>query len=126
MLEASASQMGATRRRRTQALCFGVALLLASLACPRAARANDGPPAPIDENSTLAQWKAAPTSARSLLAVTLAKKRLPPDPDKLELAKTAMEISGCLTATAKDPRFAGWLVAPTSKTCLEAEERPAK
>ena len=56
----------------------------------------------------------------------MARKHLPAEATKLELATAAMEITGCLTATAKDPRFAAWPLAPTAKTCLTAPERPAQ
>lgn len=84
------------------------------------------PAAELTENSTLSQWKAASASERSQLAVAMARTRLPPEATKLELATAAMEISGCLTTTAKDPRFDAWTLAPTATTCLTAPELPAK
>ena len=36
-----------------------------------------------------------------------------------------MEISGCLSATARDERFGGWKVAATAATCLTAPEKEA-
>jgi len=122
-------------------------LLIATCACQQVAHAGDeaavaDPPVgetqaadaaevqpttfELTETSTLLQWKTASASERSRLAVAMARKHLPAEAAKLELATAAMEISGCLTATAKDPRFAAWTLAPTAKTCLTAPERPAK
>jgi hypothetical protein len=80
----------------------------------------------LTEQSTLAQWKSADAESRSKVAVAIARKRLAADATRLEVATAAMEISGCLTATARDARFDAWQVEPTAKTCLEAPERPAK
>ena len=80
----------------------------------------------LSEQSTLAEWKLASAEARSEVAVAIARKRLAADASKLEVATAAMEISGCLSATARDPRFDAWQVAPTAATCLDAPERPAK
>ena len=77
-------------------------------------------------DSTLAEWQQASATERSQVAVALAKNRLAPDASKLDVAKTAMEISGCLSATAKDSRLGAWKVAPTATTCLDAPEREAK
>ena len=74
----------------------------------RASRAHPGP------------WGPSPITS------ALARQRLAPDASKLEVASTAMEISGCLTATARDSRFDAWPLAPTAATCLTAPERPAK
>jgi len=57
------------------------------------------------------------------VAVALAHNRLDVSASKLDLAKTAMEISGCLTRTAQEPRAAAWKVAATAGTCLDAPER---
>lgn len=80
----------------------------------------------LTETSTLLQWKVASASERSRMSVAMARKHLPAEATKLELATAAMEITGCLTATAKDLRLAAWTLAPTAKTCLTAPERPAK
>lgn len=98
---------------------------------PREIQAADSADAPspateLTENSTLSQWKAASAPERSQLAVAMARARLPSEATKLELATAAMEISGCLTTTARDPRFDAWTLAPTATTCLTAPERPAK
>ncbi len=77
-------------------------------------------------DSTLAEWKAAPSSDRSRVAVALSRNRLPADASKLDIAKMAMEITGCVSATAKDERMNGWKVAPTAATCLTAPEREPK
>ncbi len=93
------------------------------LACAGAAQAG---PTTLSGDSTLAEWTAASAAERSQVAVALAKNRLAPDASKLDVAKTAMEISGCLSATAKDSRLGGWKVAPTATTCLTAPERESK
>jgi hypothetical protein len=77
----------------------------------------------LGSESTLADWKAAAPDERSKLAVAIAPKRLPADTPKLDIAKRAMEISGCLTKTAGDERFAKWTVEPTATTCLTAPEK---
>ena len=79
----------------------------------------------LDADSTLTQWKAADASARSRLSVEIARKRLGDKPDRLELARTAMEITGCVSRTASDARFGGWKVGATASTCLTAPEKPA-
>ena len=80
----------------------------------------------LSGDSTLADWSAASATERSGVAVALAKTRLAADATKLDVAKMAMEISGCLSATAKDPRLGAWKVAPTATTCLTAPEREAQ
>ena len=80
----------------------------------------------LSGDSTLADWRAAPSSEHSRVAVALAKNRLGPDATKLDIAKMAMEITGCVSVTAKDSRFEAWKVAPTATTCLTAPERPQK
>ena len=80
----------------------------------------------LSGDSTLTEWQAAASSERSEVAVALARNRLAPDASKLDIAKVAMEISGCLSATAKDSRLGGWKVAPTATTCLTAPERESK
>ncbi len=77
-------------------------------------------------DSTLAEWRAATAAERSQVAVALAKNRLAADAGKLEIATAAMEISGCLSATARDTRLDAWKVAPAAATCLSAPERPKK
>lgn len=77
-------------------------------------------------DSTLAHWREAPATERSHLAVLLARKRLPKDASKLEVATAAMEISGCLTATSGNPSYAAWQIEATAITCLTATERGAK
>lgn len=77
-------------------------------------------------DSTLAEWTKATAAERSRVAVALAKNRLEPTATKLEIAKTAMEITGCVSSTARDARFAAWKVAPTAATCLTAPEKPSK
>ena len=77
-------------------------------------------------DSTLAQWRTATPTERSRVAVALARNRLAPDANKLEVATAAMEITGCLTATARDAKFDAWKVAPTAATCLSAPERKEK
>jgi hypothetical protein len=109
------------------------ACVVAAIAAAAAARADEAPAghahrhhaAKLSETSTLAQWKAASASDRSEVAVAIARAKLAPTATKLEVATAAMEISGCLTATARDSRFEAWQVAPTATTCLTAPERPA-
>jgi hypothetical protein len=110
------------RRRRAAYFAFVAALL----ALPGAASPGGGSGTKLTEQSTLADWKTADAEARSEVAVAIARKRLAADATRLEVATAAMEISGCLTATARDARFDAWQVEPTAKTCLEAPERPAK
>ena len=137
---------GTTRRRLRLAACVAATLLAAAYGWQRAPHAGDEPapssPLPgagqaaaptntppaaagLTEDSTLAQWKTASRSDRSRVAVALAHKRLGLDAGKLEIATTAMEISGCLTATGRDSRFDAWTLEPTAATCLTAPERPA-
>ena len=52
--------------------------------------------------------------------------RVVPTATKLEIATAAMEITGCVTSTARDARLDAWQIAPTAATCLDAPERPAK
>jgi len=134
-----------TRARLRLAACALAALLAASCSWQGTAGDEPAPSSPIPvadravaptdpmptttqlgADSTLAQWRTATTSARSQLAVALARQRLAPDASKLEVASTAMEISGCLTATARDSRFDAWPLAPTAATCLTPPQRPAK
>lgn len=75
--------------------------------------------------STLAEWKVASTEARSEISVAIARKRLGAAAAKLDVAKAAMEITGCVSATARDSRFESWKVEPTAATCLDAPEKPA-
>jgi hypothetical protein len=77
-------------------------------------------------DSTLADWQAATPAARSQVAVALARNRLSPEASKLDVAKLAMEITGCVSATARDARLGGWKVSPTATTCLTAPERDKK
>lgn len=84
----------------------------------------DGAPDPLTADSTLARWLAATADERTPIAVALARNFLKPDASKLEIARAAMEITGCLTRTAKDPKLSAWKVAPTANICLTAEERP--
>jgi len=78
----------------------------------------------LTETSTLAEWRAASGAERSRLAVEVSRKRLGPGAADLAVATAAMEITGCLSATARDPRFQAWTVAPTAATCLSAPEHP--
>lgn len=78
----------------------------------------------LTDTSTLAEWNAARPANRNALAVSIARTRLPPAATKLELATAAMEITGCVTKTASDARFAGWQVGPTAASCLTAPETP--
>lgn len=78
----------------------------------------------LTETSTLAEWNAARAANRNALAVSIARAKLPPTATKLELATAAMEITGCVTKTASDARFAGWQVGPTAASCLTAPETP--
>lgn len=77
----------------------------------------------LSGESTLGEWKTASATDRSRVAVLLAKKQLPPNVNHLDLATAAMEITGCLSATATDQRFLAWKVAPTALTCLTAPEQ---
>lgn len=77
----------------------------------------------LNGNSTLAEWRSATPAARSRIAVALAKTHLAPDAAKLEVATVAMEITGCLSKTASDPKFDNWRVATTAGTCLTAPEK---
>jgi hypothetical protein len=92
----------------------------------------DPPPAPaasaatLTGDSTLAEWRSATAAARSQVAVSLARNRLAADASKLDVAKLAMEITGCVSATARDSRLDGWKVSPTANTCLTAPEREKK
>lgn len=107
---------------------------------PRDARAEDSGAAPaaldpapkqeptalrLDGNSTLADWRRATTAERSRIAVALARSSLALDATRLEIATAAMEITGCLSRTASDPKFDAWRVATTAGTCLNAPEKPA-
>ncbi len=80
----------------------------------------------LDGNSTLAQWQAASAAERSRLAVEIARTRLGADAEKIDVATMAMEITGCLSATAKDSRLGEWTVAAAAETCLTAPELPAR
>jgi hypothetical protein len=80
----------------------------------------------LTAQSTLAEWKGASADARSRVAVAIARKRLGADAAKLDVATAAMEITGCVSATARDPRFEAWKVEPTAATCLDAPELPSK
>ena len=79
---------------------------------------------PLTADSTLARWLAATADERTPIAVALARNFLKADASKLEIARAAMEITGCLTRTAKDPKLSAWKVAPTANICLTAPERP--
>lgn len=103
------------------------AVLAAALAASTAAAAGDEgtpPRVQLGPGSTLTQWKAADAADRSRVAVELARKRLGNQADRLELAKTAMEITGCVSRTATDARFGSWKVDATAATCLSAPEKP--
>ncbi len=89
---------------------------------PDAAAPDTG--SPLTGDSTLARWLAATADERTPIAVALARNLLKPDASKLEIARAAMEITGCLTRTAKDPKLSAWRVAPTANICLTAPERP--
>jgi hypothetical protein len=104
-----------------------LAMAASALGAAVVARADDAGTPPVvhlDANSTLTQWKAADADDRSRVAVEIARGRIGPDADRLALAKAAMEITGCLSRTATDPRFGGWKVGPTAATCLSAPEFP--
>jgi len=83
-------------------------------------------PRTLTGDSTLADWQKATAAERSRVAVALAKNRLAPTATRLEIATAAMEITGCISATARDARFAAWKVAPTAATCLAAPEKKLK
>ncbi len=101
------------------------ALALAAAVVAHANEAGTPPVVPLDADSTLTQWKAADADDRSRVAVEIARSRVGPDADRLALARAAMEITGCLSRTATDPRFGAWKVGPTAATCLSAPELPA-
>ncbi|HEY2773278.1 MAG TPA: hypothetical protein VGK20_04400 [Candidatus Binatia bacterium] len=93
-------------------------------AAPAAPPAATAPPTDeLTGESTLARWKQSPAEDRSRIAVALARNRLAADASKLDVAKMAMEITGCLSATAKDPRAQTWKVAATAATCMTAPEK---
>lgn len=116
----------------TARVAAALAMLLwspgAATADPATAPPLESPATPerpvLTGTSTLAEWKAASGPERSHLAVELSRKRLGPGAEDLAVATAAMEITGCLTATARDPRFQAWTVAPTAATCLSAPELP--
>lgn len=91
----------------------------------QAAEKATPPRVQLSSDSTLTQWKAADATDRSRVSVEIARKRLGPRPDRLELAKTAMEITGCVSRTSSDARFGSWKVEATAATCLSAPEKPA-
>jgi hypothetical protein len=101
-------------------------LVLANAAASRADDEAKEAPSPLTGDSTLADWTRATPAERSQVAVALARNNLPADATRLQVATAAMEITGCLTRTAADTRFARWKVAPTAATCLTAPEKPAK
>lgn len=104
-------------------LALSTLLLTAS-----AAGAQDEGTSPVvrlDAGSTLQQWKAANAADRSRVSVEIARRRLGDKADRLEVARTAMEITGCVSRTASDARFGGWKVDATAATCLTAQERQA-
>ena len=112
---------------RPPALSRLAAATLASFLLAEGVRAQDQGSPPLvhlSPDSTLTQWKAADADQRSRVAVEIARGRLGEKPDRLELAKTAMEITGCVSRTAADARFGGWKVGATAATCLTAPERP--
>ena len=90
------------------------------------AEVSSPPVVALSGDSTLAQWQAATAAERSRVAVALARNRLEPTADKLAIATTAMEITGCVSATARDTKLQSWKVAPTATTCLTAREKPGK
>lgn len=100
------------------------ALALAAAVVAHADEAGTPPVVHLGADSTLTQWKAADADDRSRVAVALARDRIGGDADRLALAKAAMEITGCLSRTATDPRFGGWTVGATAATCLSAPELP--
>jgi hypothetical protein len=112
----------ATRRGLAKLLTVTAALFV----LPGVAASGPRAKPKLTGESTLADWKAASTDARSEISVAIARKRLGADAAKLDVAKAAMEITGCVTATAGDSRFEAWKVEPTAATCLDAPERPAK
>lgn len=112
-------------RHRPQVAALALALVVA-LPATAVTGQREKAKAELTGQSTLADWKTADAEARSKVAVAIARKRLKSDATKLEVATAAMEITGCLSATARDARFAAWQVEPTAKTCLEAPERPAE
>lgn len=80
----------------------------------------------LDDGATLADWKAATAAQRSRLSVAIARRRLGADTPKLDVATMAMEITGCVSATAEDARLDEWKVAAAAETCLTAPELPAR
>ncbi|MFN2376695.1 MAG: hypothetical protein ABR538_09165 [Candidatus Binatia bacterium] len=115
-------------RQQTAALALLLSIPGAAMAEPATAPAVQSPASherpPLTENSTLAEWKAATGAERSRLAVALSRKRLGPGAADLTVATAAMEITGCVSATAGDSRFQAWTVEPTAATCLSAPEYP--
>jgi hypothetical protein len=79
----------------------------------------------LTEEATLTQWRAADAADRSRVAVEIARRLLGQEADRLAVAKAAMEITGCVSRTARDARFGAWKVGATAATCLTAPEKPA-
>jgi hypothetical protein len=123
MTSASAGSRGASPAR--SGLAATLACAAALLVVPGVAVCGPRTKQKLTGDSTLAEWKAASTDARSEISVAIARKRLGADAAKLDVAKAAMEITGCVSATARDPRFEAWKVEPTAATCLDAPEKPA-
>jgi len=119
--------MGSLASRRSIAARTLVAALAVGMATTVVAAAQDGATSPVvhlSADSTLTQWKAADAADRSRVSVEIARTRLGDKADRLEVAKAAMEITGCVSRTAGDARFGAWKVGPTAATCLTAPERP--
>lgn len=122
--------MGFLASRRSIGACALEVAFAAFAACTATAvvaAAQDGDTSPVvhlTADSTLTQWKAADAADRSRVSVEIARTRLGDKADRLEVAKAAMEITGCVSRTAGDARFGAWKVGPTAATCLTAPERP--
>jgi hypothetical protein len=117
--EAWSPRSSACARRAALLACVAAVLVF-----PGVAVAGQRAKPKLTGESTLADWKKADAEARSEVAVTIARKRLGDSATKLEVATAAMEITGCVTVTARDSRFEAWQVAPTATTRLDAPERP--
>ena len=107
-------------------LVFGVVACSGSAVFAEEARSLAADAKPLSGDSTLAQWKLATPAERSQVAVALARNRLDVKADKLDVAKTAMEINGCLSKTAEDASLGAWKVAQPAATCLDAPEKPGR
>jgi hypothetical protein len=123
MTSADVGSPGASSSRR--GLVATLACVAALLVVPGVAVCGPRTKPKLTGESTLAEWKAASTEARSEISVAIARKRLGAEAAKLDVAKAAMEITGCVSATARDSRFEAWKVEATAATCLDAPEKPA-